>query len=61
MAFAELKAKLNKVAAPTIDDLCSAIGAAIGQFTPSECRNDLQPAAYDVERSEKALVPRFRS
>jgi hypothetical protein len=49
MAFAKLKAWLQKAAARTIDDLCNAIGAAIGQSTPSECRNDLQPAGYDCE------------
>jgi hypothetical protein len=49
MAFAKLKAWLQKAATRTIDDLCNAIDAAIGQFTPSECRNDLQAAGYDFE------------
>jgi hypothetical protein len=55
MAFAELKAWLNKVAERTIDDLLNASATAMQRFTPSECRNDLQPPGYDVGRSEKAL------
>jgi hypothetical protein len=35
--------------ARTIDDLCNAIGTAIGQFTPHECRNYFQAAGYDFE------------
>lgn len=49
MAFAKLKAWLHKVAARTIDDLWKAIGTAIEQFTPSECRNYFQAAGYDFE------------
>ncbi|MEZ5888763.1 MAG: IS630 family transposase [Paracoccaceae bacterium] len=49
MAFAKLKAWLNKVAARTIDDLWNAIGTAIGQFTPDECRNYFKATGYDFE------------
>jgi hypothetical protein len=49
MAFAKLKAWLQKMTARTIDDLCNAIGTAIGQFTPHECRNYFQAAGYDFE------------
>jgi transposase len=49
MAFAKLKAWLQKAAARTIDDLWNAIGTAVGLFTPSECRNYFQAAGYDFE------------
>ena len=49
LAFAKLKAWLNKVAARTIDDLWNTIGTAIGHFTPDECRNYFQAAGYDFE------------
>jgi transposase len=49
MAFAKLEAWLHKTAARTIDDLWNAIGTAIETFTPSECRNYVQAAGYDVE------------
>jgi transposase len=49
MAFSKLKAWLQKTAARTIDDLWNAIGAAIEQFTPTECRNYFQAAGYDFE------------
>ena len=49
MAFAKLKAWLQKTAARTIDDLWNAIRTAIGQLTPSECRNYFQAAGYDFE------------
>ena len=42
MAFATLEAWLDRVAARTIDDLWTAIGGAIGQFTPGQCRNDFK-------------------
>jgi len=47
-AFAKLKAILKKVAARTIDDLWSAIGAAIDAFTPAECTNYFKAAGYDL-------------
>lgn len=46
-AFAKLKAWLNRIAARTIDDLQKAIGAAINEFTPGECRNYFRAAGYD--------------
>ena len=49
MAFAKLKAWLNRLAARTIDDLWNAIGTAIGQFTPGECRNDFKATGYEFE------------
>ena len=49
MAFAKLKAWLQKTAARTIDDLWIAIGAAIQEFTSSECQNYFQAAGYDFE------------
>ena len=48
MAFAKLKAILKKVAARTVDDLWSAIGAAIDAFTPAECANYFKAAGYDL-------------
>ena len=47
-AFAKLKAYLRKAAAPTIDDLTGAIGAAIDTFTPAECANYFAAAGYDA-------------
>lgn len=49
MAFAKLKAWLQKAAARTIDDLWNAIGTAIKKFTPDECQNYFQAAGYDFE------------
>jgi transposase len=49
MAFAKLKAWLQKAAARTIDDLWNAIGTAVALFTPRECRNYFQAAGYDFE------------
>ncbi len=49
MAFAKIKAWLQKTSARTIDDLRNAIGAAIEQCTPDERRNDVQAAEYDFE------------
>jgi len=49
MAFAKLKAWLQKTAARTIDGLWNAIGAAIETFTPAECQNYFQAAGYDFE------------
>lgn len=49
IAFAKLKTRLNKIAARTIDDLWNAIGNAIGQFTPNQCRNYFEAAGYDFE------------
>lgn len=49
MAFAKLKAWLQKAATRTIDDLWNAIDTAIQRFTPNECRNYFQAAGYDFE------------
>jgi transposase len=49
LAFAKLKAWLNKIAARTIDDLGNATGAAIGLFKPDQCRNYFQATAYNCE------------
>jgi transposase len=49
MAFAKLKASLQKAATRTIEDLWNAIGAAIERFTPNECRNDFRATGYDFE------------
>lgn len=46
-AFAKLKALLRKAAAPTLDDLSRAIGAAINTFTPVECANHLAATGSD--------------
>ena len=39
--FAKLKAILRKVGARTVDDLWRAIGNALDEFSPTECRNYL--------------------
>ncbi len=49
MAFAKIKAWLQKTAARTIDALWNAIGAAIEKCMPSECQNDFLAAGYDFE------------
>jgi transposase len=48
-AFSKLKAILRKAAARSITDLWDAIGAAINQFTPSECANYFTAAGYEPE------------
>lgn len=48
MAFAKLKALLNAAAKRTIPDLWDAVGDAIDQFTPAECRNYFVAAGYDA-------------
>lgn len=47
MAFAKLKAILKKTAARTVTELWDAIGAALDQFPPGECRNYFAAAGYD--------------
>lgn len=47
MAFAKLKAILKKTAARTVTELWNAIGAALDQFPPGECRNYFAAAGYD--------------
>ena len=46
--FAKLKAYLRKVGARTIDDLWRAIGNALDEYSPTECRNYLANAGYSV-------------
>ena len=46
--FAKLKAILRKVGARTVDDLWRAIGNALDEFSPTECRNYLVNAGYPV-------------
>ena len=46
--FAKLKSILRKVGARTVDDLWKAIGNALDEFSPNECRNDLVNARYSV-------------
>ncbi|MCH7485638.1 MAG: IS630 family transposase [Proteobacteria bacterium] len=46
--FAKLKAILRKVGARTVDDLWRAIGDALDEFSPTECRNFLVNAGYSV-------------
>ena len=46
--FAKLKAILRKVRATTVDDLWQAIGNALDEFPPTECRNYLVNAGYSV-------------
>jgi transposase len=48
MAFAKLKALLNKAAARTLEDLWRALAAALPRITQSECRNYLTAAGYDA-------------
>jgi transposase len=47
MAFAKLKAIRKKTAARTVTELWNAIGAALDQFPPGECRNYFAAAGYD--------------
>ena len=46
--FAKLKATLRKIGARTVDDLWRAIGNALDEFSPAECRNYLANAGYSV-------------
>ena len=46
--FAKLKAILRKVGARTVDELWRAIGNALDEFSPAECRNHLLDAGYSV-------------
>ena len=48
-AFAKLKALLRKAAERSIQGLWSAIGAALGAFTPQECANYFAAAGYDTD------------
>ncbi len=46
--FAKLKAFLRKGGARTVDELWRAIGNALDQFSPAECRNYFLDAGYSV-------------
>jgi transposase len=46
LAFSKLKRLLRTAAARTADALCSAIGAALGQFTAAECASYLRHCGY---------------
>ena len=48
-AFAKFKALLRKAAARTVDQLESAIAAAIDTFSPPECANYFAAAGYDAD------------
>ena len=48
-AFAKLKALLRKAAERSVEGLWSAIGAAVGAFTPQECANSFAAAGYDTD------------
>ena len=44
--FAKLKHLLRKVAARTIETVCTAIGELLGSFTPAECANYFKNSGY---------------
>jgi hypothetical protein len=45
-AFAKVNHRLRKMARRTIDGLWAAVGVAIDDFSPAECLNYFQSAAY---------------
>ncbi len=49
MAFAKLKAQLNKAARRTVPELWHTIATAIDTFTPDECANYFTAAGYEPE------------
>ena len=46
MVFSKLKTWMRKIAARDFDQLCTGVGSAIPQFTPSDCRNYFRHANY---------------
>lgn len=48
-AFAKLKALLRKAAARTVEALETAIAAALGAFTPTECANYFTNSGYEPD------------
>jgi putative transposase len=44
--FAKLKHLLRKVAARTVEAVCTAIGELLGSFTPAECANYFKNSGY---------------
>lgn len=51
MAFSKRKAKLRKAKEGTVEGLRKAAFAALGSFTPQECRNFLAAAGYHATPS----------
>ena len=48
LAFAKLKAFLRAARPRTFDQVCELIAAALGRFTPAECRHFVRHCAYRV-------------
>jgi transposase len=48
LAFAKLKAFIRAARPRTFDHVCDLIAAALGLFTPTECRNFLRHCGYRV-------------
>jgi transposase len=48
LAFAKLKAFIRAARPRTFDHVCDLIAAAIGRFTPTECRNFVRHCGYRV-------------
>jgi transposase len=48
MAFAKLKAFVRAARRRTFDQVCDLIAAALGLFTPKECRNAVRHCGYCV-------------
>ena len=48
LAFAKLKAFLRAARPRTFDQVCDLIAAALGLFTPAECRNFMRHCGYRV-------------
>ena len=49
MAFSKLKTLLRKRAARSFDAICEALGDICELFTPTECRNFLIAAGYELD------------
>jgi transposase len=49
MAFSKLKSILRKAAARIVEDLWEAIGSALQNFTPQQCRNYFAAAGYEPD------------
>ena len=48
LAFAKLKAFLRAARPRTFDQVCALIAAALGLYTPTECRNFVRHCGYRV-------------
>jgi transposase len=55
MAFAKLKARLRRIGARTIDDLCNAVGTICDLHQPEECWNYFKAAGCVAGESPGAL------